>query len=82
MARGRGAARPHHRRPGWRSHIDPTSGNGYYTFKERPFAISMFLFGFIVLWISLIILGTFLARPQLELLPYYPGCTATRRWST
>ncbi|MGR3179251.1 MAG: cytochrome C [Candidatus Anammoxibacter sp.] len=38
-------------------------GNGYYTFKERPFAITTFLFGFIVLWISLIILGVFFRGP-------------------
>jgi hypothetical protein len=39
-------------------------GNGYYTFKQRPFAISTFLFGFIVLWVILIILGTFLRGPN------------------
>lgn len=45
-------------------YIDPNKkGNGYYTFKERPFAISVFLFGFLVLWLSLIILGTFLRGP-------------------
>jgi cytochrome b/b6/petD-like protein len=46
-------------------YIDPNpKGNGYYTFKERPFAISMFLGGFLVLWVSLIILGTFLRGPN------------------
>ncbi len=45
-------------------YIDPNKkGNGYYTFKERPFAISVFLFGFLVLWLWLIILGTFLRGP-------------------
>jgi hypothetical protein len=39
-------------------------GNGYYTFKERKFAISMFLFGFLVLWVALVILGTFLRGPN------------------
>ncbi len=39
-------------------------GNGYFTFKERKFAISMFLFGFIVLWTLLILLGTFLRGPN------------------
>ncbi len=38
-------------------------GNGYYTFRERPFAISMFLFGFLILWIALIILGVFFRGP-------------------
>lgn len=39
-------------------------GNGYYTFKERPFAIAMFMFGFVILWILLIIFGTFLRGPN------------------
>lgn len=39
-------------------------GNGYYTFRERPFAISMFMFGFVILWVLLIILGTFLRGPN------------------
>jgi hypothetical protein len=39
-------------------------GNGYYTFKERPFAISFFLVGFLMLWVSLIIMGTFLRGPN------------------
>ncbi|MCH7839634.1 MAG: hypothetical protein IID38_05300, partial [Planctomycetes bacterium] len=39
-------------------------GNGYYTFKERPFAISTFLAGFLVLWVLLIIFGTFLRGPN------------------
>jgi len=38
-------------------------GNGYYTFRERKFAITMFLLGFLVLWVSLIILGTFMRGP-------------------
>jgi hypothetical protein len=38
-------------------------GNGYYTFTERKFAVTIFLFGFLVLWLSLIILGTFLRGP-------------------
>jgi hypothetical protein len=39
-------------------------GNGYYTFKERPFAIVGFFFGFVVLWVSMIILMTFLRGPN------------------
>ena len=39
-------------------------GNGYYTLRERPFAIFMFLFGFVVLWVVLIVLGTFLRGPN------------------
>ncbi len=39
-------------------------GNGYYTFNERKFAVITFLFGFLPLWIGLIILGTFLRGPN------------------
>jgi len=39
-------------------------GNGYYTFNERKVEITIFLFGFSVLWASLIVLGTFLRGPN------------------
>ena len=39
-------------------------GCGYYTLKERPVVIVTFLFGFIVLWILLIIMGTALRGPN------------------
>jgi hypothetical protein len=39
-------------------------GNGYYTFVQRKFAIVMFLLGFIVMWVTLIVLGTFLRGPN------------------
>jgi hypothetical protein len=39
-------------------------GNGYFTFKERAPEITIFLFGFAVLWSSLIVLGTFLRGPN------------------
>jgi uncharacterized membrane protein len=39
-------------------------GNGYFTFAQRKFAISTFLFGFVVLWCVLIVLGTFLRGPN------------------
>jgi len=38
-------------------------GNGYYTYKERKLAVWIFMVGFLVLWLSLIILGTFLRGP-------------------
>lgn len=38
-------------------------GNGYYTFKDRKFAILTFCFGFHVLWILLIIVGVFMRGP-------------------
>ena len=39
-------------------------GNGYYSIAERKFAYLTFQFGFLVLWITLIILGTFLRGPN------------------
>src|SRR4026209_1764174 len=39
-------------------------GNGYFTFAERKAEITIFLFGFVVLWSSLIVLGTFLRGPN------------------
>jgi hypothetical protein len=39
-------------------------GNGYYTFSERKAEITIFMFGFVVLWCSLIVLGTFLRGPN------------------
>jgi hypothetical protein len=39
-------------------------GNGYFTFAQRKFAMTTFLFGFVVLWVTLIVLGTFLRGPN------------------
>jgi hypothetical protein len=39
-------------------------GNGYYTIDERKFAYLTFQFGFLVLWVTLIVLGTFLRGPN------------------
>lgn len=39
-------------------------GNGYYSIEERKFAYLIFQFGFLELWITLIILGTFLRGPN------------------
>ena len=39
-------------------------GNGYFTFKERRWEITIFLVGFLVLWCVLIVLGTFLRGPN------------------
>jgi hypothetical protein len=41
-----------------------TKGNGYYSFNERKFSIMTFLFGFLPLWVAMIILGTFLRGPN------------------
>jgi hypothetical protein len=40
------------------------AGNGYYTFNQRKFAIITFMFGFLPLWIGMIVLGTFLRGPN------------------
>jgi hypothetical protein len=39
-------------------------GNGYFTFKERRVEITLFLFGFLILWVLLVMLGTFLRGPN------------------
>src|SRR3970282_973009 len=39
-------------------------GNGYYTLKERKWEIGTFLFGYLILCILLVILGTFLRGPN------------------
>ena len=39
-------------------------GNGYFTLRQRPLAISIWLFGFIILWVVLIVFGTFLRGPN------------------
>jgi hypothetical protein len=45
-------------------------GNGYYSIAERKFAYLTFQFGFLELWITLIILGTFLRGPFEHWTPY------------
>jgi hypothetical protein len=39
-------------------------GNGYFTFRELKWEITLFMLGFIVLWCTLIALGTFLRGPN------------------
>lgn len=39
-------------------------GNGYYTIDQRKFAYVTFQYGFLVLWVILILLGTFLRGPN------------------
>lgn len=46
-------------------------GNGYYTFNERKFSISVFMFGFLPLWVGMIILGTFLRGPNWNMFGIY-----------
>ncbi len=48
-------------------------GSGYYTFKQRKFAILTFCFGFIVLWVTMIIIGTFIRGPGW--MWFWPGQT-------
>ncbi|MCC6581647.1 MAG: hypothetical protein IT440_14540 [Phycisphaeraceae bacterium] len=53
-------------------------GNGYYTLRDRPFAIGVWLFGFIVLWVILIVFGTFLRGPNWNFFGPYEYWDATR----
>src|ERR1700676_2326870 len=38
-------------------------GNGYYTYKQRKFAIWTFCLGFLGLWVAMIVIGTFIRGP-------------------
>ena len=53
--------------------INP-KGNGYYTFKDRKYEILTFFLGFHVLWVSMIMIGTFFRGPGWNL--FWPG----QRW--
>src|SRR5207244_3998984 len=48
-------------------------GAGYYTWNQRKFAIGTFLFGFIILWVSMIFIGTFIRGPGWQW--FWPGQT-------
>jgi len=48
-------------------------GSGYYTWKQRKFSIGAFCFGFLVLWISMIVIGTFIRGPGW--MWFWPGQT-------
>src|SRR5687768_5274875 len=47
-------------------------GNGYYSWRQRRFAVSMFMWGFFM-WIILIIIGTFIRGPGW--IWFWPGQT-------
>ena len=48
-------------------------GNGYYTFRQRKFAILAFCFGFLLLWSVMIVIGTFIRGPGW--MWFWPGAT-------
>ena len=48
-------------------------GNGYYTLKQRKFAILAFCFGFMILWLSMVAIGTFIRGPGW--MWFWPGQT-------
>ena len=48
-------------------------GNGYYTWKQRKFEIATFLFGLVLLWVSMIAIGTFIRGPGWQW--FWPGQT-------
>ena len=54
-------------------------GNGYYTFRERKFIIINWLFGFIILWMVLIVFGTFLRGPNWNFFGPYEYWDATKQ---
>ena len=48
-------------------------GNGYYTYKQRKFAIWAFIFGFIILWCVMVVIGTLIRGPGW--MWFWPGQT-------
>jgi len=48
-------------------------GNGYYTYKQRKFSIWAFSFGFLGLWVLMVIIGTFIRGPGW--MWFWPGQT-------
>jgi len=48
-------------------------GAGYYTIKQRKYSIGAFCFGFFVLWITMIFIGTFIRGPSW--MWFWPGQT-------
>ena len=48
-------------------------GLGYYTWKQRKFAISTFCFGFLFLWLLMVFIGTFVRGPGWQW--FWPGKT-------
>jgi Cytochrome b(C-terminal)/b6/petD len=48
-------------------------GSGYYTLKQRKFAIATFCFGFMVLWLTMVFIGTFIRGPGW--MWFWPGQT-------
>lgn len=48
-------------------------GAGYYTLKQRKFAIATFCFGFLLLWVAMILIGTFIRGPGWQW--FWPGQT-------
>ena len=48
-------------------------GSGYYTLRQRQFAIWAFLFGFVGLWVLMVIIGTFIRGPGW--MWFWPGMT-------
>jgi len=55
-------------------YLDPNPrGSGYYTVDQRRFGWAVFLFGFLGLWILLILIGTFMRGPNWSFFgPYEP----------
>jgi len=48
-------------------------GSGYYTFRQRKIAVLTFLFGFLALWVLMIVIGTFIRGPGW--MWFWPGQT-------
>jgi hypothetical protein len=54
-------------------------GNGYYTVEERKGALFVFLFGFFVLWVLGVFIGTFLRGPGWNFFGVYQDWDASKQ---
>ncbi|HEY3324009.1 MAG TPA: cytochrome C [Planctomycetota bacterium] len=60
-------------------YCDPNpKGSGYYGFRQRPFAITVYLFGFLLLWIVLICFGAALRGPNWSFYGPYEAWDASK----
>src|SRR5438034_1346691 len=48
-------------------------GSGYYTLRQRKFSIATFCFGFLFLWVLMVLVGTFIRGPGW--MWFWPGQT-------
>ena len=54
-------------------YMDIVKSDGYHSFKERRVGMFIFMYGWVVLWLFLIIIGTFFRGPNWNFGPFEYG---------